>query len=169
MVHYTTSCNTQSSALEDRQNKCPKHVGLTGIINKPLLVHLVSCLRIIYINDARSSKYQIYLWTLHISDLSRSIIRRNNCIYVTLGICYSVLLAVLYAGFHPAYTKNKYCTNLVSFTVLLKIILMHKKFIYRVKAVYMYGLCLGCFKFCLVFLEVCHIRWQTAENLYAST
>ena len=38
---YTTSCNTQSSAPEDWQNNCPKHVELTGIINKPLLLHLV--------------------------------------------------------------------------------------------------------------------------------
>ena len=34
-VHYTTSCNTQSSAPEDGQNNFPKHVELTGIINKP--------------------------------------------------------------------------------------------------------------------------------------
>ena len=43
-VHYTISCNTQSSAPEDEQNNCPKHVELTGIINKPLLLHLVDCL-----------------------------------------------------------------------------------------------------------------------------
>ena len=30
-MHYTTSCNTQSSAPEDGQNNCPKHVELTGI------------------------------------------------------------------------------------------------------------------------------------------
>ena len=35
---------TQSSAPEDGQNNCPKHVELTGIINKPLLLHLVDCL-----------------------------------------------------------------------------------------------------------------------------
>ena len=57
-VHYTTNCNTQSSAPEDGQNNFPKHVELTGIINKPLLLHLVG-VYIIYINDARSSKYQI--------------------------------------------------------------------------------------------------------------
>ena len=57
-VHYTTSCNTQSIAPEDGQNNFPNHVELTGIINKPLLLHLVGCL-IIYINDAPSSKYQI--------------------------------------------------------------------------------------------------------------
>ena len=47
-VHYTTSCNTQSSAPEDGQNNCPKHVDLTGIINKPLLLHLVGCLNYLY-------------------------------------------------------------------------------------------------------------------------
>ena len=46
-VHYTTSCNTQSSA-PDGQNNCPKHVELTGIINKPLLLHLVGCLYYLY-------------------------------------------------------------------------------------------------------------------------
>ena len=43
-MHYTTSCNTQSSAPEDGQNNCPKHVELTGIINKTVLLHLVGCL-----------------------------------------------------------------------------------------------------------------------------
>ena len=47
-VHYTTSCNTQSSAPEDGQNNCPKHAELTGIINKPLLLHLVGCLYYVY-------------------------------------------------------------------------------------------------------------------------
>ena len=47
-VHYTTSCNTQSSAPEDGQNNCPKHIELTGIINKPLLLHLVGCLYYLY-------------------------------------------------------------------------------------------------------------------------
>ena len=35
---------TQSSVPEYGQNNCPKHVELTGIINKPLLLHLVGCL-----------------------------------------------------------------------------------------------------------------------------
>ena len=47
-VHYTTICNTQSSAPEDEQNNCPKPVELTGIINKPLLLHLVGCLYYFY-------------------------------------------------------------------------------------------------------------------------
>ena len=40
--------HTRSSAPEDEQNSCPKHVGLTGIINKPLLLHLVGCLYYLY-------------------------------------------------------------------------------------------------------------------------
>jgi len=40
-VHYTTICNTQTSAPEEGQNNCPKYVELTGIINKPLILHLV--------------------------------------------------------------------------------------------------------------------------------
>jgi hypothetical protein len=48
-VHYTTNFNTQSSVLEDGQNNCPKHVELTGIINKPLLLHLVGCLYYLYL------------------------------------------------------------------------------------------------------------------------
>ena len=47
-VHYTTSCNTQSSAPEDGQNRHPKHVELIGIINKQLLLHLVDCLCYLY-------------------------------------------------------------------------------------------------------------------------
>ena len=47
-VHYTTNCNTQSSASVDGQNNCPKHVELTGIINKPLLLHLVGYLYYLY-------------------------------------------------------------------------------------------------------------------------
>ena len=47
-AHYTTSCNTEPSAPEDGQNNCPKHVELIGIINKPLLSHLVGCLYFLY-------------------------------------------------------------------------------------------------------------------------
>jgi hypothetical protein len=39
---------TQSSAPEDGQSNCPKYVTLTGIINKPLLLHLVGCLYYLY-------------------------------------------------------------------------------------------------------------------------
>ena len=44
---------------EDGRDQRPKHVELIGIINKPLFLHLVG-VYIIYINYARSNKYQIY-------------------------------------------------------------------------------------------------------------
>ena len=47
-VNYNTSRNTKSNAPEDGQNNCSKHVELTGIINKPLLLHLVGCLYYLY-------------------------------------------------------------------------------------------------------------------------
>ena len=47
-VHYATSCNTQCSVPEDGKNNCPKHVELTGIINKSLWLHLVGCLYYFY-------------------------------------------------------------------------------------------------------------------------
>ena len=34
--------------LKMGKNNCPKHVELTGIINKPLLLHLVGCLYYLY-------------------------------------------------------------------------------------------------------------------------
>ena len=39
---------TQSSVPEDGKNNYPKHGELTGIINKPLLLHLVGCLYYLY-------------------------------------------------------------------------------------------------------------------------
>ena len=47
-VHYTKSCNTQSSSPEDGLNYRPICVELIGIINKPLLLHLVRCLYYLY-------------------------------------------------------------------------------------------------------------------------
>ena len=41
---YSLWYNTQSSAPEDGENNCPKHVELTRIINKPLFLNLVGCL-----------------------------------------------------------------------------------------------------------------------------
>jgi len=47
-LHFSKSCDTQSSAPEDGQNNFPKIVGLTGIINKPLLLHLFVCVYYLY-------------------------------------------------------------------------------------------------------------------------
>ena len=68
-MHYTTSCNTQSSAPEDGQNNCPKHVELIGIINKLLLLHLVGCL------------YYLYQWCTVKQFYEQCLVcgRKNNC------------------------------------------------------------------------------------------
>ena len=73
-VHYTTSCNTQSSATEDGQNNCPKHVELTGIINKPLLVYLVCC------------PYYLYfiIYFLRLAKQSQFIPLQNVVYFITL-------------------------------------------------------------------------------------
>ena len=54
-----TMLPASASAPEDGRNHRPKHVELIGIINKPLLLHLVG-VYIIYINGAHSNKYQNY-------------------------------------------------------------------------------------------------------------
>jgi hypothetical protein len=69
-VHYTT---TQSSAPEDGQNNCPKHVELTGIINKPLLLHIIGCI------------YYLYHWCM-VKQIS------DNEIYLLIKYIKSVLL-----------------------------------------------------------------------------
>ena len=74
-VHYTTNCNTQSSVPEDGQNNLPKHVELPGIINKPLLLHLVGCL------------YYLYQWCL-VKQIS------DNDIYLLIKYIKSVLWRV---------------------------------------------------------------------------
>ena len=52
-----------------------------------------------------------YFFSLYISSDYVPIIRRNNCIYVTLGICHSVWMTVWYAGWNSALhtiQNNKY-------------------------------------------------------------
>ena len=66
-VHYTTSCNKQSSAPEDGQNKFPKHVELIGIINKMLFLNLVGCLYylcLVQFNQRQQHRHRIRWWTL---------------------------------------------------------------------------------------------------------
>jgi len=64
-MHYTASCNILSSVPEEGQNNCPKHVELTGIINKPLLFNLVGlCIlfifHYIFLNLAKQSQLNPY-------------------------------------------------------------------------------------------------------------
>ena len=85
-VHYTTSCNTQSNAPEDVQNNCSKHVELTGIINKPLLLRLVGCLYYLY--------FSIYIF-LRLAKQSHFIPLHNVVYFITL----SFFLFVKYSHF----------------------------------------------------------------------
>ena len=73
---YTTNCKTQSSAPEDGQNNCPKHVELTGIINKPLLLHLVGCLYYLY----------FIIFFLRLAKQSQYIPLQNVVYFITLPV-----------------------------------------------------------------------------------
>ena len=79
-VHYTTSCNTRSSAPEVGRVQRPKHVELFGFINKPLLLHLAG-VYIIYINDALSH-IKITVRTQHCRLLHVSVVFGHRQIYV---------------------------------------------------------------------------------------
>jgi len=45
-------------------------------------------------NFVHNFSWYVYFFSLHVSGNYVPIIRRNNCIYVTLGICYSVWMTV---------------------------------------------------------------------------
>ena len=68
---------TQSSAPEDGQNNCPKHVELTGIINKPLLLHLVGCLYYLCRCTVKQiSDNEIYLLIKYIKSVFWRVVKR---------------------------------------------------------------------------------------------
>ena len=98
-VHYTTSCNMQSSASEDGQNNCPKHVELTGIINKPLLLHLVGFLYYLYpwCTVKHISDNEIYLLIKYIKSVLWRVVKRLSyienarCLRVKIGLVHSTL------------------------------------------------------------------------------
>jgi hypothetical protein len=77
---------------------------LYNLVNKTNLVHNFSqC---------------VYFFSLHLLDSYVPIFRRNNCIYVTLGTCYTVWMTVWYAvcipDSHPyRITSTKCHTNTV--------------------------------------------------------
>jgi hypothetical protein len=77
-VHCTTKCNTQSSVLEDGQNNCQKHVELSGIINKPLILHLFGCLYYLYqwCTVKQISDNEIYLLMIYIKSVLWRIAKR---------------------------------------------------------------------------------------------
>jgi hypothetical protein len=86
-VHNITSCNTQSSVPEDGQNNCPKHVELTGIIHKPLLLHLVGCLYYLYqwCTVKQISDNEIYLLIKYIKSVLWRVAIRLSYIEDTLS------------------------------------------------------------------------------------
>ena len=53
------NCNTQSSAPEDGRNHRPKYVELIGVINKPLLLHLVGY--VIFIQEGLNPQFSFTL------------------------------------------------------------------------------------------------------------
>ena len=78
----TTSCNSQSSATDDGQNYCLKHAELTGIINKPLLLHLVGCLYYLYqqCTVKQISDIEIYLLIKYMKSVLWKVAKRLSYI-----------------------------------------------------------------------------------------
>ena len=117
-VHYTTRCNTQSSAPEDGQNNNPKLVELTGIINKPLLLHLVGCLYYLYqwCTVKQISDNEIYLLIKYVKSVlwrvakCLSYIEEARCLKVNFiqkrcpgaecSLCYQVKLSRCWHNFY---------------------------------------------------------------------
>ena len=72
---------TRSSAPEDGQNNCPKHVELTGIVNKSLLLHLVDCLLFISMTQVKQlSDNEIYLLIKYVKSVFLKVAKRLFCI-----------------------------------------------------------------------------------------
>ena len=97
-VHYTRSCDTQSSAPEDRQNNCPKHVELTGIINNPLLLHLFGFLYYLYqwCTVKQISDNEIYLLIKYIKSVLWRVAKRLS--YIKDARCLKVKQGNVYSG-----------------------------------------------------------------------
>jgi len=64
------------------QNNCPKHVELTGIINMPLLLHLVGCLYCLYqwCTVKQISDNEIYLFIKYINSVLWRVAKRLSYI-----------------------------------------------------------------------------------------
>ena len=124
-VHYTTNCNTQSSAPEDVQNNCPKHVELTGIFNNPLLLHLVGCLYYLHqwCTVKQISDNEIYLLFKYIKSVLWRVAKRLSyiedarCLQVKLrlqlknskkllSLLPCIILLYLYPSNHPELYKR---------------------------------------------------------------
>ena len=84
----------ESSAPEDGQNNCPKHVELNGIINKPLLLRLVGCLYYLYqwCTVKQISDNEIYLLIKYIKCVLWRIAKLLS--YIEDARCLEVKLAI---------------------------------------------------------------------------
>ena len=72
---------------------------LYNLVNKANLVHNFS--------------YYVYFFSVHVSGDYVPIISWNNCVFATLGTCYSVWMTVWYAGaYAPAYQTELFCVIL---------------------------------------------------------
>ena len=91
-----------AGAPEDRQNNCPKHVELTGIINKPLLLNLVGCLYYLYqwCTVTQISDNGIYLLIKYIKSVLWRVAKRLSytedarCLKVKHWICSPFVLQI---------------------------------------------------------------------------
>ena len=97
----------KSRSPEDGRNNCPKHVELTGIINKPLLLHLVGCLYYLYqwCTVKQISDNEIYLLVKYIKSVLWRVVKRLSlykdarCLKVNQEIQY-----ILEFNPHPFYS-----------------------------------------------------------------
>ena len=73
---------TQYTAREDGQYNCPKHVELTGIINKPLFLHLIGCLYYLYqrCTVKQISNNEIYLFIKYTKNVLWRVAKRLSYI-----------------------------------------------------------------------------------------
>ena len=87
-----------SSPSEDGQNKFPKHVELTGIINKPLLLHLVGCLYYLYQwwTVKQVSDNEIYLLIKYIKIVLWRVAKRLSYIEYAQCLKVKVVSTVIY-------------------------------------------------------------------------
>ena len=106
-VHYTTSCNTQSSAPEDGKNNFPKHVELTGIVNKPLLLHLVGCLYYLYqwCTVKQISDNEIYLLIKYIKSVLWRVVKLLS--YIEDARCLNVKIAQSFQLHHSHSSRTR--------------------------------------------------------------
>jgi hypothetical protein len=94
--------NAPTMLPDDVQNNWPKHVQLTGIINKPLLLHLVGCIYYLYhwCTVKKISNNEICLLIKHIKSVlwrvekHLSYIEEARCLKVNLINVYKCVITV---------------------------------------------------------------------------